>query len=113
LTSHDYPDRWLASAWLTSARLARKANLIDTAYNAVLQATRLDDDAAKIEYSRLLWKDGHHRKAIQNLEGAIAANAFQSHDSSMDAGDGSMAGAPNQQQNLLNAKVNFLSTICE
>jgi serine/threonine-protein kinase ATR len=70
----------VASAWLTSARLARKANFTTTAFNSVLHAAQLGDDAAKIEHSRLLWKDGHHRKAIQNLEGAITSNAFESFD---------------------------------
>ena len=43
-----------------------------------MHATQLGDHAATIETARLLWKDGHHRKAIQSLEGAIAANIFQS-----------------------------------
>lgn len=40
----------------------------------MLNAARLKDRSATIEHARLLWKDGHHRKAIQTLEGAIAAN---------------------------------------
>jgi len=28
-----------------------------------------------------MWREGHHRKAIQNLQGAIQSNAFQSRDS--------------------------------
>ena len=51
-----------------------------TAFNSVLHAERLGDNASKIEYSKLLWKEGHHRKAIQNLRGAIDSNAFQSDD---------------------------------
>jgi serine/threonine-protein kinase ATR len=38
----------------------------------------MGDDASKIEYSKLMWREGHHRKAIQNLQGAIQSNAFQS-----------------------------------
>lgn len=45
----------------------------------MLHASQLGDNSATIEHSRLLWKEGHHRKAIQSLRGAIAANAFQSH----------------------------------
>lgn len=48
-----------------------------TAFNSVLHAERLGDTASKIEYSKLLWKEGHHRKAIQNLRGAIDSNAFE------------------------------------
>lgn len=40
----------------------------------MLNAARLKDRSASIEHARLLWKDGHHRKAIQTLEGAISAN---------------------------------------
>ncbi|KAF2178853.1 hypothetical protein K469DRAFT_598368 [Zopfia rhizophila CBS 207.26] len=71
----------IASAWLTSARLARKAEFTSTAFNSVLHAAQLGEDASKIEYSKLLWKDGSHRKAIQNLQGAIASNAFQASNS--------------------------------
>lgn len=70
----------IAAAWLTTARLARKADFMSTAFSAVMHAAKLGDDASKIEYSKLLWKEGHHRKAIQNLEGAIKSNAFQSRD---------------------------------
>lgn len=40
----------------------------------MLHAARLQDRSATIEHARLLWKDGHHRKAISTLEGAISAN---------------------------------------
>lgn len=52
-----------------------------TAFNSVLHAEQLGDGASKIEYSKLLWKEGHHRKAIANLRGAIDSNAFQNSDS--------------------------------
>ncbi|KAH9872038.1 hypothetical protein J1614_006298 [Plenodomus biglobosus] len=67
----------IASAWLTTGRLARQGDFMTTAFNSVLHAERLGDNASKIEYSKLLWKEGHHRKAIQNLRGAIDGNAFQ------------------------------------
>ncbi|KNG49644.1 protein kinase rad3 [Stemphylium lycopersici] len=70
----------IASAWLTTGRLARKGDFMTTAFNSVLHAERLGDNASKIEYSKLLWKEGHHRKAIQNLRGAIDSNAFQQDD---------------------------------
>ena len=61
-----------------SAKLARKNNFTHQAFNAVLHATQLGDSSSNIETARLLWKEGHHRKAIQSLEGAIAGNLFQS-----------------------------------
>ncbi|KAL2758545.1 hypothetical protein ACRALDRAFT_2099058 [Sodiomyces alcalophilus JCM 7366] len=66
----------ISSLWLASARLARKANAMHQSLNAVLHASRLGDDYAVIENARLLWKDGHPRKAIQVLQGAIDANKF-------------------------------------
>ncbi|KAL8729547.1 MAG: hypothetical protein Q9166_004627 [cf. Caloplaca sp. 2 TL-2023] len=77
--SRDFSNNDIASAWLTSAKLARKAGFTHQSFNAVLHASQLGDNSATIEHSRLLWKEGHHRKAIQSLKGAIAANAFQSH----------------------------------
>ncbi|KAF2712355.1 hypothetical protein K504DRAFT_372017 [Pleomassaria siparia CBS 279.74] len=70
----------IASMWLTTARLARKAEFTSTAFNSVLHAATLGDDASKIEYSKLMWREGHHRKAIQSLQGAIQSNAFQPRD---------------------------------
>ncbi|KAL8809103.1 MAG: hypothetical protein Q9200_003724 [Gallowayella weberi] len=77
--SGEFSNKEMASAWLTSAKLARKAGFIHQSFNGVLHASQLGDNSATIEHSRLLWKEGHHRKAIQSLKGAIAANAFQSH----------------------------------
>ncbi|KAH7045160.1 hypothetical protein B0J12DRAFT_669729 [Macrophomina phaseolina] len=76
LSSIGFSNLDLASSWLTTSRLARKANQTNTAFDAVLHAARLGEGEARIEHSRLLWKEGHHRKAIQNLDGAIKANLF-------------------------------------
>jgi serine/threonine-protein kinase ATR len=57
--------------------LARKANQINAAHDAVLRAANLEAPAAKIEQARLLWKSGYSRKAIQNLQGAITDGTFQ------------------------------------
>ncbi|KAJ5543050.1 hypothetical protein N7535_005479 [Penicillium sp. DV-2018c] len=70
----NFADSDISAAWLTSARLSRKGNFSSQAYHSMLNAARLKDRSASIEHARLLWKDGHHRKAIQTLEGAISAN---------------------------------------
>jgi serine/threonine-protein kinase ATR len=104
-----YSDQQQAAIWLTSARLYRKAGLIDAAYDAVLRATQLHDGAAKIEHSRLLWGDGYHRKAIQNLQGAIETNSFQAYTvSTVQDTLGPTADEQGQQQNLLVAKTQLL-----
>ncbi|MCJ1394432.1 serine/threonine-protein kinase M1 [Xylographa bjoerkii] len=103
LSSHDFSKLDLSSAWLTSARLARKGNFTHQAFNAVLHASQLGDTSATIEHSRLLWREGHHRKAIQSLEGAIAANAFRSHDY-VSTNDN----AAKTQQNILTARAHLL-----
>lgn len=77
----NYSDLDIASAWVIAGRLARKGGFMTTAFNSVLHAEQLGDGAAKIEYSKLLWKEGHHRKAIAVLRGAIDGNAFQNSDS--------------------------------
>jgi serine/threonine-protein kinase ATR len=62
----------MASAWLNSARLARKGHETRNAFNYVFHAIRLNPPLATVEHSKLLWQEGNHRKAILNLEGAIA-----------------------------------------
>ncbi|PBP17844.1 phosphatidylinositol 3 [Diplocarpon rosae] len=104
-TKHD-----IASAWLTSARLARKGNAIHQSFNAVLHASQLGDQSAMIEHARLLWKEGHHRKAIQSLQGAIADNAFASYNKKFQAT--SFTGPDREkpdQQNLLTARAHLLN----
>ena len=97
----------VASAWLTSARLARKGNAIHQSFNAVLHASQLGDESATIEHARLLWKEGHHRKAIQSLQGAIESNAFISHN--MKPQNTSFTGVDQaEQQNLLTARARLL-----
>lgn len=41
-----------------------------------MHASQLGGEASKIEYSKMLWKEGHYRKAIQNLRGALVTNSF-------------------------------------
>ncbi|KAK8061288.1 hypothetical protein PG994_007654 [Apiospora phragmitis] len=71
-----FSDLDISSLWLSSAKLARKANSMHQSFNAVLHASQLGDNSATIENARLLWKQGHNRKAIQTLQGAISNNVF-------------------------------------
>ncbi|PYH97770.1 hypothetical protein BO71DRAFT_346316, partial [Aspergillus ellipticus CBS 707.79] len=104
-----FADSDIAAAWLISARLSRKGNFTNQAYRSMLHASCLKDQSATIEHARLLWKDGHHRKAIQTLEGAITANRFSSDSSSSDKNTStSLAGNDEKQQNLLLARAHLL-----
>ncbi|PFH56755.1 hypothetical protein XA68_16038 [Ophiocordyceps unilateralis] len=76
LARPSYTDAEVSSLWVASARLARKTDSLHRSFNAVLQASRLGDGAATIENAKLLWRDGHHRQAIQMLQGAIERNKF-------------------------------------
>ncbi|KAF4124503.1 serine/threonine-protein kinase ATR [Geosmithia morbida] len=76
VTKSKFSDTDISALWLSSARLARKTNLLHQSFNAVLHASKLDEDAATIENAKLLWRDNHHRKAIQILQGAIERNKF-------------------------------------
>ena len=114
--SHLDPDtikKHLAAAWLTSARLSRKSSFMDSAYNSVLHAAEIDDIAATLEHCRLLWEDGHHRKAIQTLQGAIRANLFAQSAISL-TGEDSMTSMLSDKergqrpQNMLLAKAQLL-----
>ncbi|KAL9104639.1 MAG: hypothetical protein Q9163_000443 [Psora crenata] len=109
LSKRGFSNLEIASAWLMSAKLARKSDFTPQAFNAVLHASQLGDASATIEHSRLLWREGNHRKAIQSLEGAIAANAFRSHDYT-EAEESMNINNPGrqQQQNLLKAKAHLL-----
>ncbi|OJD39951.1 protein kinase rad3 [Diplodia corticola] len=100
LSARDFTGLDIASSWLTTSKLARKANQNNTAFDAVLHATRLGESEAKIEHSRLLWKDGHHRKAIQNLEGAIAANIFSREQTPSNAGDSMSTNMTDEQRQV-------------
>ncbi|XDG07583.1 hypothetical protein ABKA04_007198 [Annulohypoxylon sp. FPYF3050] len=71
-----FGDLDISALWLSSARLARKTNSMHQSFNAVLHASQLGDDSATIENARLLWKEGHNRKAIQTLKSAIESKAF-------------------------------------
>ncbi|OKL62432.1 hypothetical protein UA08_02676 [Talaromyces atroroseus] len=106
-TGFSEPD--IAAVWLTSARLFRKNGHIGPAYNAVMHAAQSKAKSATIEHSRLLWSDGHHRKAIQILKGAIAANAFVSdeHETPIRTSV-SMTGDRAEAQNILAAKASSL-----
>lgn len=61
----------------------------------------MGNDEARIEHSKLLWKDWHRRKAIQNLEGAIANKAFNSA-AEITAEQHSMTMSVTEQQNTQN-----------
>jgi serine/threonine-protein kinase ATR len=96
----------IASLWLSSARLARKAGSTHQSFNAVLHADQLGDGFAKIENARLLWKDGHHRKAIQLLHCAIDNNSFINESASTVAPTSSRN--PMAEKALLTARAHLL-----
>lgn len=98
----------VAAAWLSSARLARKARSTTQAFNAVLKASALGDKSAAIEQAKLMWLEGHHRKAIQILEGAIESGAFIAHDYIAENGPVTMTVEQRNSQNELIAKAHVL-----
>ncbi len=98
----------IAAAWLSSARLARKARSTTQAFNAVLKASALGDKSAAIEQAKLMWIEGHHRKAIQALEGAIESGAFVAHDYMAENGPTRMTVEQRHSQNQMMAKAHVL-----
>lgn len=104
-TRPNFGDFDISSLWLASARLARKTNSLHQSFNAVLHASQLGDDAATIENAKLLWRDNHHRKAIQMLQGAIERNKFMTQTGpSVSTGSTKL----NPQQKLVTARAQLL-----
>ncbi|KAI0520945.1 phosphatidylinositol 3 [Xylaria bambusicola] len=100
-----FGDMDISALWLSSARLARKANSMHQSFNAVLRASQLGDESATIENARLLWKEGHNRKAIQTLQGAIDSKVFSQYSfSEHDASERNIG----SQQNMLTAQAKLL-----
>ncbi|XXH03128.1 hypothetical protein Hte_009521 [Hypoxylon texense] len=100
-----FGDLDISALWLSSARLARKTNSIHQSFNAILHASQLGDDSATIENARLLWKEGHNRKAIQTLQGAMKSKVFTSRSfTENESSEKSME----SQQNLLTARAQLL-----
>ncbi|ETN46988.1 uncharacterized protein HMPREF1541_01178 [Cyphellophora europaea CBS 101466] len=103
-----FSDNDIAGAWLTSARLARKAKASSQAFDAVLAAAALGDKSSSIEEAKLIWQDGHHRKAIQTLEGAISSGAFIAHTYVAEDGPVTLTTEQQNNQNELTAKAYLL-----
>ena len=101
----------LAAAWLTTAKLARKSNFPNQAFSAVLHASLLGDKSSTIEHAKLMWKEGHHRKAIQSLEGAIDSKVFAAQSFTANETDSvsvSVSAQQQQSQNIMTAKASLL-----
>lgn len=100
-----FSDFDISASWLSSAKLARKTNSLHQSFTAVLHASQLGDDAATIENAKLLWIGGHHRKAIQMLQGAIEKNKFMTQ-----TGTSTNTGTTklNPHQRLLTARAQLL-----
>ncbi|KAK0655783.1 hypothetical protein B0T16DRAFT_487236 [Cercophora newfieldiana] len=101
-----YGNQDISSLWLSSARLARKAGSIHQSFNAVLHAQQLGDASATIENAKLLYKDGHHRKAIQVLQFAIDTDSFINE--SLATAPPTSSKSSETQRNLLTARAHLL-----
>jgi serine/threonine-protein kinase ATR len=77
-------------------------------FNAVLHAQQLGDGSAIIENARLLYKDGHHRKAIQTLQLAISTGSFISDSSISISVPPTSSKGPEAQRRLLTARAHLL-----
>ena len=97
----------ISTSWLTTAKLARKARASNQAFDAVLRAASLGDDAVVIEQAKLMWLEGRQRKAIKTLESAIESGVFNAH--TYVAEKNSMVSrSDNQEQNNTRARAYVL-----
>ncbi|CAH0039431.1 unnamed protein product [Clonostachys solani] len=108
LTKPKFATTDISGLWLSSARLARKTNLVNQSFNAVLHASRLGDNGATLENAKLLWRDGHHRKAIQLLQGAIEQKKFMTQTGPTTTTGTEASIKENGQEKLLTARAQLL-----
>ncbi|KAK3954844.1 phosphatidyl inositol 3-kinase [Pseudoneurospora amorphoporcata] len=102
-----FGDEEISSSWLATARLARKSGSTHQSFNAVLRAQQLGDSSAVLEYAKLFYKDGQHRKAIQLLQRAIDDDVFNN-DSAMVIDTPTSSKSQESHRNLLKAKAHLL-----
>ncbi|KAF2147721.1 hypothetical protein K461DRAFT_248608 [Myriangium duriaei CBS 260.36] len=102
----------IGKSWLSTARLARKDDILNVAHFAVLNADRCGDASAKIEQARLMWKTGQHRQAIQHIQKALDMDVFLTSETNAEGPTGPNAptsiDVANIQQNMVLAKANLL-----
>ncbi|KAF4553624.1 Phosphatidylinositol -3 and 4-kinase-like protein [Elsinoe fawcettii] len=99
-------DAEIGKLWLTTARLARKADIDNAAHFAVIRASNCGDAASKIEHARLMWKNGQHRQAIHSLQGAIDSNIFAAYERSI--ATSTTSDNTSKHQNMLAARAHLL-----
>jgi serine/threonine-protein kinase ATR len=61
----------IGRSWLTSAKIARKASHISTAYSALLQARHHQTPYAFVQSAKLMRATGEHNRALRDLEHEI------------------------------------------
>lgn len=103
--------RDLATTWLVTARLARKAGRVQQAFHAILKSSKLGEQSATVEHARLLWREGQHRKAIQSLQGIIDAKVLNATNVSSSESEMSIEIKETPQNSAL-AKVGNLFHLC-
>ncbi|KAK5087209.1 serine/threonine-protein kinase M1 [Lithohypha guttulata] len=97
----------MASSWLTTAKLARKARLPNQAFDAAMRASSLGSQSVIIEQSKLMWLEGRPRKAIKTLEKAIESGAFNA-STYLANRDPTLSRSETQEQNDMTAKAHVL-----
>ncbi|KKA30143.1 hypothetical protein TD95_002801 [Thielaviopsis punctulata] len=90
LMGSSYTNLNISTMWLEAGKVARKAGLRQQAFNCVLHASNLGDNSAILDNAKLLYKEGHSRKAIQMLESAISAKKLGPPETSTYAGTASV-----------------------
>ena len=98
----------VSATLLKTAKLARKGGYIQHAFSSVLRALYDGSPQARIEYARLMWAEGQHRRAIRTLEEAIDANAFGASDLFATDTSTTAATAATTRQNPVGARAHLL-----
>lgn len=68
LANNTYNLADLSDTWVYASKISRKHNRLDLASSSVMNAIRLGNSRADLEYAKLLWAQGDQSRALKSIE---------------------------------------------
>lgn len=101
------------SAWLSTARLARKHSSQKQAFTAIHHAMRISHPLSLVEHSKLLWTSGQQWDAIRNLTAALENHTleFDAHQEDQMVGGTSVKDSVNSTRSNSNSRTGGLTSL--
>ena len=72
LVSNGSTDPEIGDLWLSTSKIALKADHMQTAYTAILQARQMQTDYTFVQSAKLYKASGHIHRALQELDQGLA-----------------------------------------